>query len=522
MGHKAPFRHQAMRTQSFFHSDAATPYESPAPQGYGRENRLIAAGHDDPWDRNSYSSPNWNGQDFSRCARLKYLVGEPALLLTLILGASFILPVLLHAWHWLHVRRGTSTGGGSWMKTRSHVARKFVTSDLYGPQAVSHAEDLIIAGEVMREGGLGIDEQHRQELLLDFNLSTSSPSTHQLDACSYSTALVRSWKELSLTACTLGLLVVSVVRHLTLSGPDTGSDWLLLPIILWLCVSVISAMKFLIQIRSAIRNKPHPGPQYFQLEYRTVPVYLISLPFELLDTRSVSLQYFGRQPAAEATNQLLAMRLLTVVLLIAANVLELGTARPSSFIIPDPPKQSSSTVAPADVEPDVNSKRPGPLEPGCSLLSLAFFIHTDSYLWRHKSSTATEDSIPDLRADDKCATILFRWKKDQAAYEAENIKPSFLRALCWHLRSIVLSQQLFAYFNAFGSLLPPFFLQRIIGFISSKNGKNPEPMDVALLYAFGMLITQVFLGFSRSAVSDCCFPLFTFYNSVMPHNSPQL
>jgi hypothetical protein len=147
------------------------------------------------------------------------------------------------------------------------------------------------------------------------------------------------------------------------------------------------------------------------------------------------------------------------------------------------------------------------LEPGRSLLSLAYFLHTDSYLWRHKSSTATEESIPDVRVDDKSAAVLFRWKRDQAEYEAENIKPSFLRALSWHFRHILLSQQLFAYFNAFGALLPPFFLQRIIGFISSRTGENPEPVHVALLYAFGMLGTQVFLAFSQSAVSNHCLKL---------------
>jgi hypothetical protein len=66
-----------------------------------------------------------------------------------------------------------------------------------------------------------------------------------------------------------------------------------------------------------------------------------------------------------------------------------------------------------------------------------------------------------------------------------------------------------------GALLPPFFLQRIIGFILSRTGENPEPVHVALLYAFGMLGTQVFLAFSGSAVSNRFFPLFIiFCNAV--------
>ncbi|OAV89994.1 hypothetical protein PTTG_07453 [Puccinia triticina 1-1 BBBD Race 1] len=477
-----------MRSQRYFQS-LVTPHQL----------ATLVSG-DDRWCRNS-SSPHWNGQDFTRCARLKYLIGEPALVLLFLLGGSFILPCLPRLWEW--IRRMNT--GGSWMKrpyealhnpTPPQVTRK--DPDLNGPQAVSQAEDQIIAIEVMREGGLGIDEQDRQELLRLHNLPCP-PNIH-LHSCAeptgYSTALIRSWKEFSITACTVGMLFTALARYLISTDADAGSNWLLIPVILWLSVSVISTIKLFIQIQSTIRNKPHPDPKYFGLEYRTVPIYLVSLPLELLDTRSILLQHFSGQHTAEATSQLMLIRLLTLTFLITANVLELMTPRPTT-LLPGAPKHPSSTIPAAELQPAV--ERPGPLEPGRSLLSLAYFIHTDSYLWRHKSSTATEESIPDVRVDDKSAAVLFRWKKDQDEYKAENINPSFLRALSWHFRNILMSQQLFAYFNAVGSLLPPFFLQRIIGYIQSKSGENPQPVHVALLYAFGMLATQVFLAFSQSA-----------------------
>ncbi|KNZ48830.1 hypothetical protein VP01_538g8 [Puccinia sorghi] len=475
VSHQSSFFDQPMRNQWYFQS-VVTPYQFPLKEYAQSE----IADHDH-WCKNS-SSPYWNGQDFSRCARLKYLIGEPALVLVLLLGASFILPCLPRIWE--RVRRKNLSG--SCFKRCSlpygHISTQVAPKDpdLNGPQAVSHAEDQIIAIEVMREGGLGIDEQDRLELPLAHN-RPSSPGTHQnshAHPTNFSTALVRSWKEFLIAACTIGILVIAIARYLISCDAGAGSNWLLLPMILWLSTSIISVMKLLIRIQSITRNKPHPDPKYFQLEYRTVPIYLISLPLELLDTRSVLLHHFGGQPTAEANYQLMFLRLLALVLLIITNVLELATSRPTT-LLPTSPKDSSSTIAPADSDRD--AKRPGPLEPGRSLLSLAYFIHTDSYLWRHKSSTATEASIPDLRVDDKSAAVLFRWKKDQAEYEAENIKPSFLRALSWHFRHILLSQQLFAYFNAFGALLPPFFLQRIIGFISSKSSENPEPLHVALL-----------------------------------------
>ncbi|KAA1073986.1 hypothetical protein PGTUg99_028829 [Puccinia graminis f. sp. tritici] len=469
-------------------------------QDYGE--RQIRGDHH--WCR-GFSQPSWNGQDFSRCARLKYLIGEPALVLVLLLGGSFILPCLLRLWARIRSRKTA----GSWLTrrvvppyealhNRGSPQAALQDPELNGPEAVSRAEDQIIAIEVMREGGLGIDKQDRQELH-GVNSLPSPLHIHQ-DCCgettTYLTALVKSWKDISISACTVGMLVTAAARYFISTDADAGSNWLLIPIILWLSVSVMSIVKLLIQIRTVIRNKPHPHPTYFELEYRTVPIYLVSLPLELLDTRSILLQHFGGQDIVEATYQLMVIRLLTCMFLIIANVLELVTPRPTT-LLPGSSKDRSSSIAPVDSQPEV--QRPAPLEPGRSLLSLAYFIHTDSYIWRHKSVTATEESIPDIRADDKSAAILFRWKKEQNEYEAGNIKPSLLRALTWHSRNILLSQQLFAYFNAAGSLLPPFFLQRIVGFISSKSSENPQPVHVALLYAFGMLSTQAFLAFSLSA-----------------------
>ncbi|KAI9604384.1 hypothetical protein KEM48_000505 [Puccinia striiformis f. sp. tritici PST-130] len=483
-----------MPIQRYFES-AVTPYHLPS-----QESSRNIVSSKDYWCQSS-SFPYWDGQDFSRCARLKYLIGEPALVLVLLLGSSFILPCLPGLWE--RIRRRTTSGTcnkasyGALHDPSSHPV-PHQDPDLNGPQAVSQAEDQIIATEVMREGGLGINEQDRQELLRLSNLSFP-PITHRdsyAETASYATALVKSWKEFSLTACTVGILATAVARYFISSDARAGSNWLLLPIMLWLCVSVISTMKLLILIQSIIHHKPHPSPKYFQLEYRTVPIYLITFPLELLDTRSIILQHFAGQHSAEATNQLMVIRLLTLALLLIANVLELGTPRPTT-LLPGSPKDPSPTVISAASDPKI--QRPGPLEPGRSLFSLAYFFHTDSYLWRHKSTTATEESIPDVRVDDKSAAVLFRWKRDQAAYEADNIKPSFLRALTWYFRYLLLSQQFFAYVNAVGSVLPPFFLQRIIGFISSKSSENPEPVHVALLYAFGMLATQVFLACSQSA-----------------------
>ncbi|OAV90001.1 hypothetical protein PTTG_07447 [Puccinia triticina 1-1 BBBD Race 1] len=398
--------------------------------------------------------------------------------LGLLLAGSFLLPCLARLCRTIHKRRPAT-------KTRAALPHQDLIEISSGPRAVSQAEDQAITAELVREGGSGIEEQDRR--------LHSPPNVHHdsgVQPESASVALARAWKEVSITLCALGMLFTALARYpISTAHPhDGGPDGLLMPIILWGSVSVMSATRLLIRIRSEILQRARPGPAYFALEYRCLALFLISLPLELLDTRRLLLQHLsGHQHAGTGpTRQLVAIRVSSVLFLVAANLLELVTPRPTTHRAP---------IVPAD-RPEHGGKRPGPLEPGCSFLSLAFFIHTDPYLWRHRSSTPTEGSIPDLRADDKAGAVLFRWKKEQDGSQAG---PPLGPTLLWHFRHILWSQQLFAYCNALGSLLPPFFLQRILRFVASKSDENAQPGHVALMYACGMLATQLFLAFSLSA-----------------------
>lgn len=439
---------------------------------------------------------------------MKYVIGQPALVIILFIVASFLARFL---WSYLGTTiqrssshpskhpssiRTTRVGSLSSVDSQSDSAAN-------GPQAVSSAEDRIIALEVMRDGGLGIDEGfHDQALLSDSSHHPAlgdQPLTYSSSSVGYPIALVRSWKDLIINACTIGIMVMTVARYsleLTL-GANIGSNWLLVSVLLWSSLSAVSTLKLFLHVQSQRTNHAHPGRTYTQLEYQIVLIYLINLPFEFLDTRSTVLQYLKHEEAFKTIERLMIIRLLAFLLYLSAVVILLVTPRPTA-LLPRSPRDPISTVHPTAVATDEKT-RPLPLEPRRSLISLAYFLHTDSYLWKHISTTATEESIPDLRVDDKAAAVLFRWKADQAAYEAAKIKPSFLRALVWHFRYQLLSQQFFAYFSAVGGLLPSFFLQRILGYITSRSGEHPQPPHVALLYALGLFVTQVFLAFAESA-----------------------
>lgn len=481
-----------MHTQTYFQSSLTTSNTLPT---------QVLLSKNDPWCRES-SFPHWNGEDFSRCARFKYLIGEPALVLLFLLITSFIVPWLLRIWSQFVLNSKLQLQKSVQFNPVCHTSLPPITikhSDLNGPQAVSRAEDQIIAMEVMQEGGLGIDERHRKELLREIDQHSTPTHTNDFTTMhGYLAALPRSWKDLVITACTIGLAVISWARYsIEAADSDLGTNWLWIPPLLWLGVSIISTIKLFIHIKSSSQKNSHPGSKYSRLELRILPIYLVILPCELLDVRSILLKYFNDQPTTERIKRMTIIGLLNLATLSLIIVLQLATPRPTTLLPTNPEGEGSAVTLPLDAES--KKQRPLPLEPGRSLISLAYFMHTDSYLFKHIFKTATEESIPDLRADDKSAAVLFRWKRDQAHYEAANIKPSLLRSLLWHFRTQLWSQQFFSYLNAVGALLPPFFLQRILGFISSKSTQNPEPIHVAVLYALGMLFTQVFLAFSQSA-----------------------
>ncbi|CAH7688816.1 hypothetical protein BY996DRAFT_4577718 [Phakopsora pachyrhizi] len=455
---------------------------------------LLATRREDIWCQDA-TDPSWDGQDFSDCARIRYLIAGPALVLGAVIFASYLGPLLWALWSRclrLSSRKGLSCHSDCLTETG-------IKSESRGSQAISLAEDRIIAEEVLKEGGLGVDERFRQELLRLSQAHHEGLVKPQAQGNSFMVALFKSLKDVVTTVCSIAITILNLFRFMFESRKDnpTGSALLLFPLVLWLALSLISILKLNVVIRSHRLGKEYPGSLYLSLEIRLIPTYLSLVPFEFLEARSEILRNIeNHQSLTGIEKEIFVNRLITVSLLGVIALIELFTPRPTSLL----PTNQDRIQPPKITLEQNNVQAPPPLEPRRSLISLAYFTHTDSYLWKHTFKTATQETIPDLRVDDKAAAVMFRWKHDQDEYKRLGIKPSYLRALCWHFRDHLLGQQFFAWFNGVGALLPPFFLQNILSYISSRsNGEQGSSSHVALLYAFGLLATQVFLAFSQSA-----------------------
>lgn len=429
-----------------------------------------------------------------------YLNGLPALILLLIWVSSYIIPLTSTLYFhlrskWSHSRKLTTLTSEpvGVLSNNSHHAQ-----DSMGSDPVREAERQIIEDEVLKQGGLGVIEYVRRSAKLKANspilLNQSPPDVHSTWAQKLK-AIASACKDWITTLGLIGLAFVSWInyQHATV-GQSSNLIWLIAPILLWSSASMMSLLKLGLSIRSNLQNQEHPGHIYISLEKRLIPTYLLFFTIAFYNAWNALVVYSDQADQGDG-RRLAALDTANFVILFIVVGIEICTPRPTNLL---PPRIEASK---ADQQALAQSSPP-PLEPRSSLLSLAYFAHTDSYLWRHTFKTATQATIPDLRVDDKTAAVLYRWTHDQDDYARLGIKPTLLRSLVWHFRSELLGQQFFAWFNAVGALLPPFFLQQILAFISAKSsGTSQQSNKVALLYAFGLLCTQVFLAFSQAAVS---------------------
>ncbi|EGG04689.1 uncharacterized protein MELLADRAFT_117018 [Melampsora larici-populina 98AG31] len=426
-----------------------------------------------------------------------YLDGLPAIFVLAVWVLNYVIPRLFTLYFyvrysWLQSDRHTKSSSpeeagllasSDTVNRTSHGKNK---SFAVSSNAVCEAEDQVIASELQQHEWRGVLEYIKSSPvidLVDVERSTDPRWSHPR------LKLFLAWKDWITTIGTIGLFCVGCLqfRHILLGSDSLNAAWLLPHVLMWGLASILSIVKLRL---SMIRKQEHPGDTYSNLETLLIPTYLLFLPFAFYTARGAILVHLDHSSSSESL-YLATLQEANFAILLLITGLELCSSRPTRLL---PTRGlTSKTSQPSSVE-----VIPPPLEPRSSLLALAYYAHTDGYLWRHTFKTATQASIPDLRPDDKTAAVLFRWRHDQAEYAKLGIKPSLLRSLAWHLRYELLGQQFYAWFNAIGALLPPFFLQHILGFISAKAAGEDLPNHLGVLYAFGMLCTQVFLAFSQA------------------------
>ncbi len=203
-----------------------------------------------------------------------------------------------------------------------------------------------------------------------------------------------------------------------------------------------------------------------------------------------------------------------------------GTAFPSPRLSSvDLPGQAR---AQATVEPAADALGeliPAP-EETASLLSRATFGYITPAIVKHYKMQFTLATIPDLPVADKAAAVVACFRAYTSARSEEPItstspsrnspkqglhaglSPStrpLWRRLFGHFKWFLVLQFFWATLEAVLDLVPPFFLQKILAFIAARgeqrrngNKEGLEPLHLGILYAFGMLVGQIFASISAS------------------------
>ncbi|KAI3478093.1 hypothetical protein L1887_60024 [Cichorium endivia] len=198
-----------------------------------------------------------------------------------------------------------------------------------------------------------------------------------------------------------------------------------------------------------------------------------------------------------------------------------GTAFPSPRLatldgLAPPPQPARADDA---ANPDLI---PAP-EETASLISRATFGFVTPAIVKHYKVQFSLGAIPDLPVADKAAAVVacFRAytsaRSDTAAASDSTPRESGLHAglapstrplwrrLFGHFKWFLALQFFWATLEAGLNLVPPFFLQKILGFIAARgelrrngNMEDAEPLHLGILYAFGMLVGQIFSSISSS------------------------
>lgn len=250
---------------------------------------------------------------------------------------------------------------------------------------------------------------------------------------------------------------------------------------IWLLI--LSIYKFILSFLTKLRRFQSPTLPYrssslYQIiELQTITFFLIFSITTFFDARSAVLTYFFGSTSPEALFRNVALFSISTT----CALVEITIARPSRFF-------SYSTTLP--VSPEIHS----------SLLSLALFSFINPFMYTValQKEKYSMNIVPDLRPDDKAASVVLSYRTDTASLARSKYFSGLACRLVYHFRSELLQQQLWSFLRVATVALPPLFLQAILAHISKRSRGEPAPLHVGLLYAFGLLISQMIAGLAAS------------------------
>ncbi|KAJ1033968.1 hypothetical protein NDA16_000176 [Ustilago loliicola] len=201
-----------------------------------------------------------------------------------------------------------------------------------------------------------------------------------------------------------------------------------------------------------------------------------------------------------------------------------GTAFPSPRLtgVDDVGRPRPQQAADPTTDPAAADLIPAP-EETASLLSRATFGYVTPAIVKHYKTQFTLAAIPDLPVADKAAAVVACFRAYTSARSDDprvptapspkqglhaGLAPStrpLWRRLFGHFKWFLALQFFWATLEAVLDLVPPFFLQKVLAFISARgeqrrngNMEGAEPLHLGILYAFGMLVGQIIASISAS------------------------
>lgn len=288
-----------------------------------------------------------------------------------------------------------------------------------------------------------------------------------------------------------GALLALVVCKYTLGSQDTrGGAWLVWPVALSAWMGLLSLVKLAIGYSSALHALQDPasllqrsrGYQFW--EKHTITFFLLQSAVQFLLARSAILHYIASHSEVAYRNLVLEGAKF-VVLSLLLNV-EILSPRPSVF------PSSSNTL-----DKDGNELPPSPEINAC-LLSQATFTFIEGFMRSmavNGRGYYTMAKVPDLRPDDKTARVALAFRSQTASLSANS---SLIWQLVWFFKGPLAVQNFWAWVRVSVIALPPLFLKLILGHITMRQRGEEAPFEVAVLFALGMLVTQVVAGLAAS------------------------
>lgn len=382
-----------------------------------------------------------------------------------------------------------------------YISLSEATSSANPASAILEAENQVLLGVAVKESpdftSRDIRKLGGDDLISSVDHNEGRSSTQSAHGSSrWLLALWRAKKdlfELCSAAALSALLIAKMVRDW--NSDDVHSRWEIGALLLW--VGRIPALTegtanlfydsrkqtwatFLILIKLVLLHAGHMRvleyastlrlpSLYFTIEIHTTPWFLIYTVISFLDFRSALLN--------KGSAEILPTAIFVVTTLLC--LVEVFARRPSRYTSPQKPIKSDLPIQP---------------EMCASLFDQATFSYLNRFVVRSafpglcRVAPLSMKTVPDLRPDDKTARVLLSYRRDIA----ENA-PAFIKRrglvwrLAWHLRGLILQQQMWSYMRSAVVCLPPLLFQAILRHVKERD----QPTHVAILYAVTLMALQI-------------------------------